>query len=190
MGRDETRSGARFDTRTDLDGRGCRRGGNDLEPPQNRRTHSLAVDRPALIVGGGPSRDADLIRLGRVGTSVPPARILSCNEHAFTAGLQAEVCVATDHYHLRLDQFMREALAPYGVPILEGDPWGLHNSGLTAVAIAVLQWHAAPVWVVGVDLTGSCAIHRRYVGKLAGLLGELRRHVYAFSGPLMRWRDG
>lgn len=174
------------------------------------------VDRPILVIGGGPSVKHDLPRLREMG--VEPACVISANEHGCKQDLfRVDLIIHRDHTHCLQKVKMEPYLRPFGVPLVNVFSWADYrlpdwrfagNSGMSAIALAcALGGH--PVIVTGIDMWhgGRLYFHdekgarkppkRRRVG------GEVRRrdrdrvlplrafakgaHVRPMSGPLLEW---
>lgn len=114
------------------------------------------VNKPILVIGGGPSVTADLARL-----DIEPACVISANEHGFhQKKFHVDLVVNVDKVHCMLKQPMQDVLRPHGAPIVNRHSWADYrlpdwrfagNTGLTAVALAAVLG-GAPVIVTGIDM--------------------------------------
>lgn len=118
------------------------------------------ADRPILVIGGGPSVNADLPRLVEVG--VKPACVISANAHGakqqfFPVDVGVNVDKRHNLLHVPMEQHMREGLP--GAIIVNKHSWAdyrlpdwrfVGNSGLTAIALACVLG-GNPVICTGID---------------------------------------
>lgn len=136
------------------------------------------AEQPILVIGGGPSVNADLPKLVEWG--VKPACVISANAHGAKQGLfPVDLGVNVDKQHnmlrdpenqnrqMHMEKYMRENLP--GVPVVNKHSWAdyrlpewrfVGNSGLTAVALACVLG-GNPVIVTGIDFwhTGRDYFH-------------------------------
>lgn len=113
-------------------------------------------DKPALIIGGGPSVLEDLPGLPEHYFDC----VISANEHGFKQPKFAvDYIVNVDKRHTVTGEPMKWRLAPYGKPIINSHSWADYrlldwrlagNSGITAIAVAVILG-CDPIVVTGVD---------------------------------------
>lgn len=113
-------------------------------------------NKPALVIGGGPSVLTDLPLLPEEYFDA----VFSANEHAFKQSkFKADYIVNVDKRHSVTQEYMRNRLKPYGAPIINSHSWADYrllnwrfaaNSGITAVAIAVALG-CNPIVTTGID---------------------------------------
>lgn len=113
-------------------------------------------ERPALIVGGGPSAPE---QYAKVISALHNPIVISANAHAWKLGVDAHYIVCKDHRHTETKELMEDLLRPYGVPIFSRQYWADHrlvqwpvqgNSGQMALGVATLMG-CAPIVPIGFD---------------------------------------
>lgn len=157
--------------------------------------------QPILVIGGGPSAIEDLKRI-----DFEPACVLSANQHGFLQDrFKPDFAVCIDHKRGHTDEMMQSILRPFTKPIIGLCHWCDYrladwplsgNSGLTAIAVAVLMG-GYPVVAVGMDgFRGEKYFHdkseppehwsRDVFGKQARELEAATQGawVHVMSGPL------
>jgi hypothetical protein len=120
--------------------------------------------KPILVIGGGLSAIVDIDKLDRT-----PACVLSANQHGFMLPIEQNIfppdyAICVDHKRGQTDELMQDYLRGFGKPIIGQCYWCDYrladwplsgNSGLTAIAVAVLMG-GHPVIAVGMDgMTGG-----------------------------------
>jgi hypothetical protein len=119
------------------------------------------ADRPALVVGGGPSAPEQLLRISQWLNPfyANPPLIVAANGHATRLGLTPDFIVCKDHVHTETKEFMEHKLRPIGAPLVSRYHWAEYrlanwpsqgNSGMMALAVAVLLG-CRPVVPIGLD---------------------------------------
>lgn len=113
-------------------------------------------DKPALIIGGGPSVPIDVTMLPSDYFGV----VLSANEHGFKQrSFRPDYIVNVDKRHSVTQEYMRTRLAQYGTPTINCHSWADYrlpdwkwavNSGITAIAAAIVMG-CNPIVATGID---------------------------------------
>lgn len=118
--------------------------------------YRAAQDRPALVIGGGPSAPEQLAALGAFPKH---AVLISANAHSFRLGLRPHYIVCKDHRHTETQALMEPLMREYGVPIASRQHWAdfrlgawpiQGNSGMMAIGLAALLG-CRPIVPIGFD---------------------------------------
>lgn len=118
--------------------------------------YRAAQDRPALVIGGGPSAPEQLAALGAFPKN---AVILSANAHAFRLGIRPHYIVCKDHRHTETQELLEPVMRKYGVPLVSRQHWAdfrlgawpvQGNSGMMAIGLAALLG-CRPIVPIGFD---------------------------------------
>jgi hypothetical protein len=154
--------------------------------------------KPALVIGGGPSVLRDLPRLDLV-----PALVISANEHGFKQEkFKVDLVTNVDKIHCLHKIPMEQILRPYGVPIVNRHSWADYrlpdwtlaaNTGLQAIALAALLG-ANPIIVTGIDMWrgGRLYFHDKGVKPLKHKIvrGAVARRAKEKIAPLRQFCTG
>lgn len=115
--------------------------------------------KPILVIGGGPSVNADLPALVALG--ITPACVISANDHgAEQTFFPVDIYVNCDKVHCMRKIPMEKILRPLGGIIVNRHSWADYrladwnlpgNTGITAIALAAILG-GDPVLVTGIDM--------------------------------------
>lgn len=149
--------------------------------------YASRMRQPAVVIGGGPSAPAQLLRVFNE-FNRQRCVIISANGHAAKLDLRPDFIVCKDHVHTETKAHMEPQLRALGAPIVARHYWADYrlpswpiqgNSGQMALGVAAMMG-CAPIFPVGFDCyEGGTYFHDLDAPNISrGLLNSMWRSRY------------